>query len=424
MNDFNNKRRAILKSVLLMPISAAFSLVGNYSQAAINKKYVLTVQAYGGWDLTYFCDPKINQQSSKVITNWSKEDEIAIVGNISYAPVGNNETFFQNHNDKMLVLHGVDTQTNSHTTGVVHSWSGKLSQGYPSITALHTANTGKSLPMGYVSFGGGYSYTGNQVSCTVAWGGNSIQSILRPLKSGWSGENKLDQAIWDRIRNDLAVEATKISNDHFSLNTEYSRYSNYLDAINGTTPLEELGNFLPSSSEMNKLTNTEQNVLVALSGFKSGTTVAADLRIDGFDTHENNDTQQIPLLNSLTTLLDFLWNKAEELSIADDLLVIVSSDFSRTPYYNSGNGKDHWPINSYIFMGKNTPWTNTVIGGTDEEQNAYKINPNTLNIDTTGTILTPSHIHQEMRRYLGITPNNPLSSLFPFNVEKEIHFLG
>jgi len=72
----------------------------------------------------------------------------------------------------------------------------------------------------------------------------------------------------------------------------------------------------------------------------------------------------------------------DELAAAaiDELLVIVGSDFSRTPYYNSGDGKDHWPIGSYIIMEKGARYTNRLVDGTDELQNALAIDLKTLNL--------------------------------------------
>lgn len=94
--------------------------------------------------------------------------------------------------------------------------------------------------------------------------------------------------------------------------------------------------------------------------------MAADLNLGGFDSHENNDVQQESLLDELTDGIDYLWEFAEETGIADRLMVIVGSDFSRTPYYNSGDGKDHWPIGSYLIMEKGVDYTNRFIDGTNE----------------------------------------------------------
>ena len=54
-------------------------------------------------------------------------------------------------------------------------------------------------------------------------------------------------------------------------------------------------------------------------------------------------------------------------------------------------------------MEKNTSWTNRVVGLTDEGQNAFNMNPSTLERDDQGgTIIYPKHVHKALRRHLGI----------------------
>ncbi len=113
----------------------------------------------------------------------------------------------------------------------------------------------------------------------------------------------------------------------------------------------------------------------------------------------------------------------DELAAAaiDALLVIVGSDFSRTPYYNSGDGKDHWPIGSYIIMEKGARYTNRLVDGTDELQNALAIDPKTLKPSTFGTKILTSHVHDALRDYLGLA-NASTTAIFPFNNPEKFNF--
>ena len=65
-----------------------------------------------------------------------------------------NEAFFEKYHRRMLVINAVDAQTNSHTVGIVHNWSGRNSDGYPTLTALLAAHYAPALPVPYLSFGG------------------------------------------------------------------------------------------------------------------------------------------------------------------------------------------------------------------------------------------------------------------------------
>ena len=93
------------------------------------------------------------------------------------------------------------------------------------------------------------------------------------------------------------------------------------------------------------------------------------------------DSPQYPgPLRSLTGNVDYLWSKAEELdslygtNMADRLVVLITSDVGRRPFYNSNAGKDHYPYSSAVIMAKGQPWTNKVVGCTGLKHEGIKFN--------------------------------------------------
>ena len=76
---------------------------------------------------------------------------------------------------------------------------------------------------------------------------------------------------------------------------------------------------------------------------------------------------------------------------------------AKTNFYNDADGKDHWPIGSYIFMEKNPSWGNRVVGATDELHFAVPIDPSSLKrAPQSGINILPSHVHLALRKYLGL----------------------
>ena len=140
----------------------------------------------------------------------------------------------------------------------------------------------------------------------------------------------------------------------------------------------------------------------ALLVFKSGLGSAADLSLGGFDSHEENEPIQEALLSHIYEALVYFWDYAEELGLADRIFLVMGSDFGRTNFINEGNGKDHWPIGSYVMIEKGALWGDRVIGQTDELHFARGIDPATLKVKSNGDIMTPSHIHKAVQEYLGI----------------------
>ena len=110
--------------------------------------------------------------------------------------------------------------------------------------------------------------------------------------------------------------------------------------------------------------------------------------------------------------------------MADRMIVVMGSDFGRTNKYNSNEGKDHWPIGSFIVMEKNQRWTDRVIGETDELHFASRVNSSTLKRDdANGTLIHPRHVHKALRRYLRIETSAE-SRKFPFQNTQDLRLFG
>tara|TARA_B100001105_G_scaffold255205_1_gene253515 strand:+ start:134 stop:523 length:390 start_codon:yes stop_codon:yes gene_type:complete len=120
----------------------------------------------------------------------------------------------------------------------------------------------------------------------------------------------------------------------------------------------------------------------------------------------------------LTDLVAFIFDTAERAGFADRLIVIMASDFGRTPYYNRGGGKDHWPIGSAILIQQGAAWGNRVVGATDEGHRALSINPTTLQLDdsVSGVVLEPKHLQQAMRQLADVDQSS-IARQFPLNAE-------
>ena len=431
------KRREMLKSLLAAAACAAagFRLPLTNAQDYLGKLFVF-VQADGGWDPTSFCDPKANTPDEPVINHWAERDEIREAGNIPYAPFANNEAFFEKYHSRMLVINGVDAQTNSHTVGIVHNWSGRNSEGYPAMTALLAAEYGNHLPVSYLSFGG-YSRTGGITRYTRLNNADLLRSIATPdVVVGDPNRRYIGEADWVLLKSRLSLATERLAAEPRLLPDE-ARNRNlyrtafeaseglkaYADAIPPEDALEQPQEFQPSPGTT-YWSELRRQAQLAVLAFKSGVAISADLWLGGFDTHDDHDANQGALLANLTDSVDYLWDYAEAHGVADRLVLVMGSDFGRTNFYNSQDGKDHWPIGSYVIMEKNQPWTNRAVGSTDDLHFAHRINPATLERDdANGTIIYPKHVHKALRRYLGIE-NSPGAQRFPFGNTEDFEFFA
>ncbi|MSR12635.1 MAG: DUF1501 domain-containing protein [Gammaproteobacteria bacterium] len=417
-------RRQFLKTLSLSGFALAHpSYVFAAESSPFSGRLVITLQAVGGWDVTYFCDPKENRQGSDVITNWSKSDQTRTAGNLIFAPVARNRAFFEKHYAKTLVLNGIDAQTNAHGIGESANWSGRTAAGYPTLTALYSAVHAPQLPMSYISFGG-FNKTANLLRPAVMpYSTSELSTLLRPNTT--QGGLLLDSKIWDLIRQMHASDAQSMLEDEALIAGSRRARTAYLESLSKNAALADFAATLPTSQQEAQIGGGNRLIIqvhFALLAFKAGVSATADLIEGGLDTHADNDARQVTSLGKVTDALDYLWQFAEELGLANRLTVIVGSDFSRTPFYNSGAGKDHWPIGSYLVMQKNAAFTNRTIGKTDEEQNALFLNPTTLQSSSlSGIKLLPAHVQKALRKHLGLE-TAVVTQAFPFVNTETIGF--
>lgn len=398
-------------------------------------RLLVTVQCGGGWDVTSFCDPKTNQPGEKEITQWSNSSEIQTAGNIQYAPFANNQSFFETHYQDMLVINGIDMQTNSHTTGVLHSWSGRNSEGFPALTAMFAANNAPEQPLSYLNFGG-FGQTANLIRFTRLQEVGDLSDVLEPEYRCCIDENEEEQPPLkrkieiDRIREFRKKKTREMLADPGLMNRHKVNLEAFSGALSSKRGLKEFRSYLPKQNELESWVNVtsetssnlRDHVRLTAAAFESGLTSAADLSVGGYDTHKTHDRLHEPILGFTTDAVQLFWQLAEERGIADRITMVIGSDFGRTPHYNSSNGKDHWPIGSVIVMEKNASWTNRTVGLTDEGHNAFNLNPSTMERDDqNGTIIYPKHVHKALRRHLGIE-NSPVEENLAFNNTEDFDF--
>ena len=341
--------------------------------------------------------------------------------------------FFEKYYDRMLVINGVDAQTNSHSAGIVHNWSGRVSEGYPSMTALLAAHHGPSLSLAYLSFGG-FSDTASLTTFTRLNDADLIRNIATPEITPWdSSEPYLYQADWETLKLYRANKIERLAEGTQLLPRAGRNRRLYSAALSpeATEGLKAYAALIPPDDELEQEeqfgeleSELRRQVQLTILAFKARVAVSADLYLGGFDTHGNHDPEHNWLLGNLTDSVDYLWELAEIHGVADRLVVVMGSDFGRTNHYNADAGKDHWPIGSFIVMEKNQPWTNRVVGETDALHFTYRIHPTTLQRDdASGTIIYPKHIHKALRRYLGIEDSLG-AQRFPFHNTEDIAFFG
>ena len=386
--------------------------------------YYVVFNASGGWDTTYLMDPKgVND-----INRLYKEGDILTNGKHKFAPTAkqvekgmSNEDFFKAYGEELLVFNGMDYSINNHSPCKRYMATGKLdSLAYPTFAALAAASLAKEAPLGFLTFGN-YSATGNLVpmarvpypqSLKLIANADSVQGIARlPYH---------DDFVLDLIEKALSEGADAAHMNLVPLPRAERAQSMLYAAQTNSKALKRVTPFISQNAPKERLARQAE---IALSCFKGGVCVSANLSIGQFDSHATNDPDQMRLIPEFLSGIDYLIKRAEELKIRDKLVVVIQSEMGRTPHYNKGQGKDHWSIGSIMFMGQGIRG-NRVVGATDERQSLIPIDNKTLSIDEENGIRTrPEHVHLALRELAGIEDHS-FSKKFPLKIPEEERLQG
>lgn len=376
--------------------------------------FYLVFNAAGGWDTTYLMDPKGINGMNRLY----EQGDILTKGNIHFAPTAkqiksgmSNEDFFAEFGKELLIMNGMDYSVNNHSPGARYMASGKLdSMSYPTFAALVAACKGPTCPLAFLTFGN-YSNTGNLVAMSRVLYVPSLQKIANAdAVDGNVRSQYHDDFALSRIEQTLAAEVGAHNPQSVLPRESHAEGILYAAQVNSKS-LSRVVPYIPKQIPKERLA---QQVEVALASFRAGVCVSANLTIGQFDSHANNDRDQMNLIPEFLAGIAYALRRAETLGIRKKLVVVVQSEMGRTPNYNAGNGKDHWSIGSLMMLGPGIRG-NRVIGATDEKLQPVTVNPQSLALDSAGIRVRPEHIHHALRQYAGVL-DHPASKKFPLGV--------
>lgn len=408
--------------------------------------YFLHMHAGGGWDPTLFCDGKITAPGPTPVYENKLVTAVADVNGIPVpaasadgkfflragdAPMEDPTHFFQNAGRDALVFNGVDTQTNNHDTGVQCLACGHNDIELPALAALFAGMAAKDrdVPMAFLA-GGQYNRTGDVVGVS-RFPGAKVALLADPFKAAPNDEKGiLSEVATQRIlqlRNErfttLEAQATLPRNKRtLKALRDAARGGaavNLLKQVASAPPpgIETFANDLAPETRAyltgsNNAGGTPRFIDLGapletiLRCFQAGVSAGATYAQGGFDTHSNHDDNQQGAMGAFVARLRYVLLRAAQMGLRDKLYVLVTSDFGRTPRYNTGNGKDHWNVTSTLVVGPGIRGGRAV-GKSDEGHKALRVAQGDVSkvvpdSDGGGERIHASHIHRELRRVLGV----------------------
>ena len=408
-------------------VSSAPALFMEQAMASSSDAYtgplLMLVKAQGGFQQTAFCDPKSTRPNWGQTTTGS---DVGQAGNLMYAPVQENKMLFEKYHDRMLVINGVQWSSNGHGGASLCQQSGKATPSMPAFSALAAKIKGSGLPLSWLA-----AYTGRLTGAVQNFSPLPGTSTAQRLGNSnqVNGRNFFDPQVLATLRRYQNERIEQIA-DSNRMPYVKAMANDLHDARNNTGLLKNLaaefkGAVFDTQDHRGKDLQWASGVHQMLLAMKAGVTVSGITAVTAlppevkgmkpektFDTHGlTNNTNHLTFL-ALTRTIDYVWEKAEELGIADRLVVHVVSDVGR-----SIGGTGHSTIGSTILMAKNQPWTGRVVGVTTPNVKKVTIDPVTLQPrarEDGGVVLRSAHVQRTMRRIFGID-QHPLCQKYEFN---------
>ncbi|MCP4889328.1 MAG: hypothetical protein GY904_22285, partial [Planctomycetaceae bacterium] len=258
--------------------------------------YYIVLNASGGWDTTYLMNPK----GVGGINRLYEEGEILTHGNHKFAPTArhkkdglSNEDFYAEFGDELLVLNGLDYSVNNHSPCSRYMATGKLdSLAYPTFAALVAACQRAACPLSFLNFGN-YSATGNLVAMSRVPYLPSLKRITNADAID-GNERAPYQEEFALARIEQALNGQRRDRALQPLLPRKQRAENMLYAAQvNSKALRRVTPFIPKEIPKARLA---QQAEIALASCKAGICVSANLSIGQFDSHANNDSDQMKLI--------------------------------------------------------------------------------------------------------------------------------
>jgi len=384
-------------------------------------KRVVLVTALGGWDTTVTLDPK---RTSALVDGPDLDEDPEVDDDVEAVttyggglPIGTNavkrpavSTFFEAWGSQALVVNGLDMGTISHLPARGRIVTGSREETAPDVAALVADRWGRGAALPYVDLGS-TARPGPFTGLTARTGAIGQARFLldrslpipepggRFMPHHRTGERVQAAAdTWHRAR----WEHLLASRDPDGLSDRMAAWGSAQDrATDLMADGKNLAALLPSGLRV----AFEAQADAAISLLRDGVawSVALDSALD-FDTHDNV-VDQHDLQDALFVGLHHLVQGLSDADLLPDTVVVVVSEFGRTPRRNDADGKDHWPITSAMLVGAGVAGGRTW-GATDDGVGPEPVDLTTGAVDASGTIPRFEHFAAGLLAGLDVDPQD------------------
>ncbi|MEY2987335.1 MAG: hypothetical protein RJB13_856 [Pseudomonadota bacterium] len=404
----NILRRNLIKSTLslsasvvasrwLSPING-FAQVGSEDFPVLKK--LVWIHMSGGWDILETVDPK-SQSTAKLDIMYDFSLAPRLNGASQDVRLGRWMAKTAAHGSDIVVVRGLAMGTTSHDAGSVYADTGVLSNSgnvnAASIPAIVASQSVVTIPLIQVG-GGNTPKTDRGLLKPVSIVRAQELELYRKLFPGSADERDASQRIIEYSRRSLLrLQSVTGSHDRLTeIEAARSKIQAQIEADVGSKLLLTDEDRLPfeqnSESEVSRdRANLISNFALVIKLLKNQLVTSVNMSVGGFDTHANQERTLGPRLTNFDEIFATFLGQLKAEGLLNDTLVVLYSDFGRTPKVNSNSGRDHWPVGGALLAGGGL-LGGRAVGATDENLLALNVDENTGQASASGIQLSPIHL--------------------------------
>jgi hypothetical protein len=356
----------------------------------------------GGWDILEVTDPKVSSTAGiDMIYSW--EEAQAVANSTDGTRIGRWLPNIAALGRDLLVVRGLAMGTTSHNAGMVYMDTGILSNAgrvnSASIPAIVASESTATIPI--IQLGGGSEpQTDRGLLNPVSVVRAENLDLYRSMYPAGEAALQRKMAVLDYLKGSIErVRDSVGGSDRLSSleAAEAKVRAQFASNVGSKLALdrEDLAWFANPAAARGGMGGGADAVALALKLINNDIITCVNLGFGGFDTHQNQSQRLQPTLENVDFLIGRLVEGLRASGKLNETLIVMYSDFGRTPKVNGSNGRDHWPTGGALVIGGGIDGGRAV-GASDDNLNGVDlVDPNT-GLETTdaavGTQLNPTHL--------------------------------
>jgi len=366
------------------------------------KRKLVWINMSGGWDILEVTDPK-PASASKLNILYDYGQSHAVAGATDGSRLGRWLPNLAAVGTDLLVIRGIAMGTTSHPAGSAYMDKGVLSNtgmvNSASIPAIIASESQATIPIVQLA-GGSDPQTDRGILKPVSVVRAQNLELYRSMYPVDDAAITRRMAILDFLKNSVAKSQAEVGTNSRLSDLSASeaklrvQFAGNVGAKMALTAADKAS--FTANAPKGMSSDSQNAVALALKLLNNDLVTCVNLGFGGFDTHQSQNTRLEPILTSVDFLLSQLVAGLKAAGQLDRTLIILYSDFGRTPVVNGASGRDHWPVGGAIVMGGGIAGGRTVGATSDDTLAAAELIDPTSGLRTSdsavGVQINPTHI--------------------------------